>query len=158
MLEIILLISSVLTISVGIPINSFLIFYLRKKPSVKKTALDLVIIDANIAVIIFSILSVCLFVLRVFLTPLSFTHATIFMSVWYLSAHILLNSIFAAMLVKFSYILFGSLMLELPNKVIHNFVKKLKIVMIFILIILDNFGPIKNDPAPWSLISEKDIR
>ena len=154
----IVLVLSILILFFGIPINGFLILYLRKKPQNLRTALDLVIIDANIAVIIFSILIVLLLIIYTCLSPLSYFSSMAFIVILMLSGHFFLNSIFAAMLVKFIYISFGSLMLELPNKTIRKYVYNMKFLMILVSIILDNFGPIQNEPAPWSLISKPNTK
>ena len=102
MIAIVILASFILAI--GLFLNFSIIAYLSKKPPIRQTSLDLVLIDTLLSSLIFAFLIYLQYILLFYFAPLSYFTNAIFTTLLMYAGAVLMASTFLTMLLKCLFI------------------------------------------------------
>ena len=152
MIAIVILASTIL--AVGLGLNSIIIAYLNSKPQIRKTSLDLVLIDTLLFSIIFVLLLYMQFLLLFYFAPLSYYANAIFSVLWVSAGAAFMASSFLTMSLKYLFIFHSEILFETSDSRIRYLFLFLRVVMASITILLDTFGPYQREPAFFDILKD----
>ena len=141
---------------IGLPANISIIIYLSRKPIQTKTAFDLVLIDSLLSALAYSVSAYFLILISITFAPLSPLLANIYCISHCCISQLLLISGFTTMFLKYLYMFHGYFIHEFSDSDVRRIWCFLKILLLAIFTIMDNFLPVQNVPAFFKIISEKD--
>ena len=141
---------------IGLPAKISIIIYLSRKPIQAKTAFDLVLIDSLLSALAFSVSTYFMILISISFAPLSPLLADIYCISQCCISQLILISGFTTMFLKYLYMFHGYLILKFSDSDIRGIWCFLKILLLAIFTIMDNFLPVRNVPPFFKIISEKD--
>ena len=122
---------------IGVPLNVGIIQYLSKKPPDKRTALDLIVIDTLVVIIILIIFCFVFYTSSLFRIYLSTTFIAI-LTIWqYLVSNLFVSSCIITMVFKLLFINFSIYLFEFSDHYIRLMSMVLKLLFFALMFILD---------------------
>lgn len=155
-MELLFAILSTFNIIFGSIFFSFIIFYLKQKPTATKNAFDLVSIDLIFAAFLFSLTLYVIVLIYVFFGPIPLIFSSIFVCIQLLLSHFFLVSFFFTMLLKYLFIFHEYLLFEYSDTKIRIIFLVMKLCSVLVFAILDNFGPLQINPIPFQIIAKEN--
>ena len=130
--------------------------FIKDKSSNTSNVLDSLLLENNLVFFLWSVTSNIFLAVDISyeIFPVKMLEALTYL--FYICGVFAMLSISLTLFVKYLYFTYGYLMLEMSDNVIHSLVFALKIILLIVIFMLDQFGPIQKTPMPYMIFLEKD--